>query len=202
MATALVVLALAAAAYFVARPAFAGAGREGRSVAFLALLVLPVLAGLAGLGAHLEASKQTSYCVSCHAMKPYQRSLHLDDVEHLAATHYQNARVPRETACFACHTDYTIYGDLHDKLRGMRHLWTQYVSGPRPKLALYRPYNNRECLHCHGGARSFEEAATHRAEPGRLTALRENKASCMESGCHAVVHDVGGTAGAAARRDP
>jgi hypothetical protein len=52
-------------------------------------------------------------------------------------------------------------------------------------------YNNRECLHCHLGARSFEEGAVHTADPELLPAVKANKLSCFSSGCHDVVHNVG-----------
>jgi nitrate/TMAO reductase-like tetraheme cytochrome c subunit len=200
---ALVILAIIAAAFFAWRPARARRDREGRVMAFAALLVLPVLAGFAGLSSHLEASKQTSYCVSCHAMGPYENSLHIDDVSHLAATHFQNARVPRETACYACHTNYTFYGDLKDKIRGTRHLLVQYIGHVPNHIKLYEPYNNRECLHCHGDARAFNEAATHKAEAGRIDLIRNNKLSCVTVGCHNVVHEVGASgANITARREP
>ena len=57
-------------------------------------------------------------------------------------------------------------------------------------IKLYSPYNNRECLHCHEGARSFEEGAMHNLEPATLPAIKSNKLSCISSGCHETVHDV------------
>ncbi len=53
-------------------------------------------------------------------------------------------------------------------------------------VRLYRPYNNRECLHCHAGTRSFE-TPTHLA---MLDLLRRSEMSCLSSGCHEVVHNV------------
>jgi hypothetical protein len=52
-------------------------------------------------------------------------------------------------------------------------------------------HNNSECLHCHLGARSFEEGAVHTADPDLLPAVKANKLSCLSSGCHEVVHNVG-----------
>ena len=63
---------------------------------------------------------------------------------------------------------------------------------PAPEaIKLYDPYNNRECLHCHLGARSFEEGAVHTADPDLLPAVKANKISCLSSGCHDVVHNIG-----------
>jgi cytochrome c-type protein NapC len=161
--------------------------RAGRIFAFLAIIVVPVAAGFAGLGEHMERSKRTAFCLSCHVMEPYGRSLHVDDLDHVVAQHWQYSRVPRETACFTCHTNYTLYGDYKAKLRGLHHVWVQYL-GTIPKVVkLYSPYDNRECLHCHSGARSFVEAIPHKSE---LAAILANGKSCVASGCHATVHDV------------
>ena len=164
--------------------------RAGRVYAFVAIAVVPIGVALAGLETHMERSKTVSFCTSCHIMQDYGRSLHIDDMDHLAGQHYQYNRVPRETACFACHTNYTMYGDYTAKLRGLRHVWVQYFGTAPNPIKLYEPFNNRECLHCHEGARSFVEAVTHKSEPGRLQAIYANQQSCVSAGCHATVHDV------------
>jgi hypothetical protein len=162
----------------------------GKIFAFVAILLVPVGVGFLGLHQHVERSKSTAFCVSCHPMKAYERSLHIDDVDHVAAKHWQYGRVPRETACFSCHTTYTMYGDYKAKLHGLQHVWVQYLGKVPDKIKLYSPYHNRECLHCHQGGRSFIEAVTHKSEPGRMQAILENKTSCLTSGCHGTVHTV------------
>ena len=85
-----------------------------------------------------------------------------------------------------------MYGDVSAKMRGLRHVYVQYL-GDRPepaKIKLYTPYNNRECLHCHLGARSFEEASPHQRNPGQLDAIKSNAMSCMNGKCHEFTHDV------------
>src|SRR5262249_6840580 len=74
--------------------------RGGRLLAFVALGVLPIVATWGGLEAHVERSKSTVFCTSCHAMEPYGKSLVIDDPLHLPASHFQNSRVPRDQACF------------------------------------------------------------------------------------------------------
>ncbi len=161
----------------------------GRIFAFLVVVVVPVVAGFGGLETHMERSKTVEFCTSFHPMQNYGKSLMVDDYKHLPAKHYQFSRVPRETACFACHTDYTLYGDYKAKLRGLRHVWVQYLGTVPKDIKLYTPYNNRECLHCHDGSRSFLEAVTHGSEPGQLEKIRSNQLSCMTKGCHDMVHD-------------
>ncbi len=82
------------------------------------------------------------------------------------------------------------YGALKAKLRGLRHVYVQYLGKSSTPLYLYRPYNNRRCLHCHAGARSFEEGATHNADPQTLPAVKASKLSCLSAGCHEVVDNV------------
>jgi cytochrome c-type protein NapC len=189
-------LATIGAAIFIAlvaiwRPSLAMQG-GGRVYGFVALFILPALAALGGLSAHVEHSKTTGFCLSCHVMEPYGQSLHIDDPQHLPALHWQNGNVPRDAACYACHTDYTLYGDLHAKLRGLRHVYVQYLGRIPARLHLYRPYNNRECLHCHAGTRPFLEASPHKDEPDTMTRIATSRLSCLTEGCHSITHDTGG----------
>jgi cytochrome c-type protein NapC len=165
------------------------AARAGKIVAFVALFLLPVVAGGLGLSEHFEKSKQTTFCLSCHVMEPYGRSLHIDDKHYIPAAHFQNHRIPIDEACYTCHTDYVLYGGVRAKLRGLRHVYVQYVGQvPTPEnIHLYSAYNNRECLHCHLGARSFEDEPTHSAMRDDLVS---NQMSCLTSGCHDTVHNV------------
>jgi cytochrome c-type protein NapC len=166
------------------------ATRAGKVLAFLALFIFPLMVVSFGAAEHLERSKQTSFCLSCHIMQPYGRSLYVDDPTWVPPAHFQNSRVPRDEACYTCHTDYVLYGGIKAKIRGMRHVWVQYIGKPHQPVRLYNPYNNRECLHCHEGARSFEEGATHNADPEMMQQIRDNKLSCLTSGCHDTVHNV------------
>jgi nitrate/TMAO reductase-like tetraheme cytochrome c subunit len=167
------------------------AARGGKILAFLGLFIFPVFAGFAGLGSHIERSKQTSFCLSCHVMEGYGQSLRVDDASYIPAVHYQNNRVPRDEACYTCHTDYTLYsGAIKAKLHGLKHLYVQYLGTPPQSIKLYSPYNNRECLHCHLGARSFEQGAVHTADTQTMADIKSNKLSCVSSGCHSTVHNV------------
>jgi cytochrome c-type protein NapC len=171
----------------VARPEIT-AGRGGKILAFLGLFILPVLAGTLGFQNHYERSKQTRFCLSCHIMEPYGKSLYVDDAAYIPAAHFQNNRVPRDEACYTCHTDYTLYtGGIKAKIHGVRHLYVQYLGKPQQPVKLYQPFNNRQCLHCHAGARKFEEGATHSA---MMDDIKNNQMSCVSSGCHDMVHNV------------
>jgi cytochrome c-type protein NapC len=187
LVSAVLLITVVIAVLLVARPGITAA-RGGKILAFLGLFIFPVFAGLLGFDNHIERSKQTRFCLSCHIMEPYGRSLYVDDASYIPAAHFQNNRVPRDEACYTCHTDYTLYtGGIKAKLRGMHHVYAQYIGTPHQPIKLYQPFNNRECLHCHLGARNFEQGATHGA---LMDDIKSNKTSCVSSGCHDMVHNV------------
>lgn len=167
--------------------------RSGKIFAFGALFLLPALLLAAGYSTQMERAQTTAFCLSCHVMTDYGRTLLIDDPGYLPAVHFQNNRVPRDRACYTCHTDYTMFGGVNSKIRGLRHLYVQYLGTvPAPaQIKLYEPYNNRECLHCHAGARTFEEATPHNRAPEQLPDMKANRLSCSSSNCHDIVHDVG-----------
>jgi nitrate/TMAO reductase-like tetraheme cytochrome c subunit len=170
----------------VVRPQLFGHG-AGKLLGLAVLVVYPVFVALMGTGLHIEHSKTVAYCTSCHAMEKYGKSLHIDNPRYLPAAHVQNGRVPRETACFACHTTYTMYGDFAAKMKGLQHVWVAYFGTIPEKIKLYEPYNNRECLHCHNGTRGFEDTAEHKKERERI---QRNELSCLSAECHPTVHAV------------
>lgn len=167
--------------------------REGKILAFIALCVLPVAAVWTGFSEQMERAESTQFCLSCHVMTDFGRSLYVDDPSYLPARHFQNNRVPRDRACYTCHTDYAMFGTVRAKLKGLRHLEVEYFGTiPKPEeIKLYQPYNNRECLHCHLGARRFEEGSGHHKTPDLLQTVKSGQKSCLSSGCHDIVHDVG-----------
>jgi hypothetical protein len=62
----------------VIRPAITES-RWGKIAAFLGFFILPVSAIVVGTAAHLEKSKSIDFCLACHVMEPYVRSLRIDD---------------------------------------------------------------------------------------------------------------------------
>lgn len=164
--------------------------RNGKILAFLGLVVLPTMSVWSGLEEHLERSKSRDFCLSCHVMKPYGRSLLVDDSEYIPAVHFQNNFVPPDKPCFTCHTTYALYGDLKAKIGGLRHMFVYYTGTTPDTIRLYKPYNNRECLHCHEGARKFTKVGAHTETDTTMAAMLDGRISCLESGCHDVAHEV------------
>jgi cytochrome c-type protein NapC len=181
----LIALTIVLAAVFLVRPSIT-METTGKILAFVGLCVLPALCIATGMSTHMQRSEQTKFCISCHSMELYGKSLYVDDQKYVPAQHFQNHRVPADMACYACHTDYTIYGPMKDKLKGMTRIYLQYVSTPPETIRMSGRYSNLQCLHCHAGARSFEENPVHLA---MMDSLKTNQLSCVSSGCHDSIHN-------------
>jgi cytochrome c-type protein NapC len=166
--------------------------REGKILAFIALFAFPIMATWTGFSEQMVRAESTKFCLSCHVMEGFGRSLYIDDPSYIPAGHFQNNRIPRDQACYTCHTQYTMFGSVNSKIRGMHHLYVEYITGPpQPEtIKLYEPFQNRECLHCHLGARIFEEGTAHNKTPDLLSRIKSNQLSCTSSGCHEFIHDV------------
>ncbi len=183
---ALIVLTIVLAGVFLVRPSIT-TGATGKILAFIGLCVLPALCIGTGMSSHMERSQQTSYCISCHSMESHGESLHVLDTSYIPAQHFQNHFVPPDKACYTCHTDYTMYGPLKDKLKGLRYVYMEYVSTPPKVIHLDGKYSNLQCLHCHEGSRNFDE---NLARMPPLAALKSDQISCISSGCHDTIHNV------------
>jgi cytochrome c-type protein NapC len=179
-------LSIVLAAVFLIRPSLTSVA-GWKIVAFIGLCVLPALCIVGGMNTHVQRSEQTKFCISCHVMIPYGQSLYVDDPSHIPAQHFQNHRVPPDMACYSCHADYSIYGPLKDKVQGLKRIYMQYVSTPPNPITIAGGFKNAQCLHCHLGARGFEQNPVHAA---MIDSLKSNQTSCLTSGCHDTAHDV------------
>lgn len=159
----------------------------GRLLLLAAAVLIPVALSGGGLLAGIKRSSETDFCISCHEMQPYGRSLFVDNPSSLAAVHYQKRLITRDQTCYACHTDYAMFGDVKAKMNGLKHVWVHYVTGVPEKIELYQPYPNYNCLHCHDDARGFLEVSSHQEIKAELVS---GKTSCLS--CHDVGHDLQG----------
>ena len=181
--TILIIVSVVLIGLLIVRPSLT-AVTGGKILAFIALFILPITALALGSAVHLKEATSTSFCLSCHPMEAYGKSLRIDDSTYIPASHFQNNLISRSEACYTCHTNYAMFGGLKAKIGGLKHLYIYYFGMVPEKLALYEPYNNRECLHCHAGARSFEETSPHQEMREQLGA---NDMSCIT--CHNKIHD-------------
>jgi cytochrome c-type protein NapC len=164
--------------------------RIGRLALLVAAVLLPLAASFGGVNAGVVESSRTRFCLKCHEMQPLGRSLFVDHHPSkleapLAAVHFQNRYVDRDTACYSCHADYALFGDVKAKLNGLHHVQVHYLGKVPARFELYQPYPNRNCLHCHEDARPFVDAAPHKPI---LAALESGQTSCLS--CHRVAHDL------------
>jgi cytochrome c-type protein NapC len=171
--------------------AFFGVGqllhqRWGRRVLLVAAVLLPVAASAGSFKAGVEESSRTRFCLSCHEMQAYGKSLFADNRKALPAVHFQDRLLDRENACYTCHTDYALFGDFRAKLNGLRHVYVHYLGKVPEKIQLYQAFSNQNCLHCHEDARSFRESPPHRGVSAQITS---GELSCLK--CHTVAHDMG-----------
>lgn len=159
--------------------------RTGKIALALGALTLPALALVTGAGHAYTVSSSTEFCMQCHEMRDYGKSLFIDDRGSMPAVHYQKRLIDREKTCFECHTDYAMFGDVKAKMNGLRHVWVHFLGDVPATFELYAPYPNSNCLHCHEDSRAYLEAGGHR---DKFAALAAGELSCLT--CHGG-HDLG-----------
>ena len=98
----------------IARPAITST-RGGKILAFVAMFCLPIFCGLLGVSREMARSKSTTFCLSCHTMEEYGKSLYVDDPTHLPASHFQNHRVPADE--IALFLPYQLRDDFGNEMR-------------------------------------------------------------------------------------
>jgi nitrate/TMAO reductase-like tetraheme cytochrome c subunit len=162
------------------------ATRPKRVLAFLAMAVFSILwlAGMMGYADH--EFKKVSFCTQCHEMREYGEGLTVED-ESLAAMHFRNDFVDRETACYECHTRPGLSGLLEAKKKGLHNAYAHYLGEFPEELELHGEYDTHICLKCHGEAQSFLQGWGHQAI---LEELQSGETSCLK--CHDVAHELDG----------
>ena len=146
----------------IARPVIT-ATRGGKILAFVAMFCLPIFCGLLGVSKEMARSKSTTFCLSCHTMDEYGKSLYVDDPTHLPASHFQNHRVPADEACYSCHTNYAMFGGLKVKLNGLKHVAVYYLGTPPA------PEPSRPSMPQHGLAAGRRTSACVAPGEGRVS---------------------------------
>ena len=59
--------------------------REGKMLAFVALFALPVIAAWARFSEQMDRAESTKFCLSCHIMSDFGKSLYIDDPSFIPA---------------------------------------------------------------------------------------------------------------------
>jgi len=151
----------------------------------LAFALLPIAWSAAVVTRDLNQMKTVEFCESCHVMEDYVASLTMADDDSIPAIHYRNNWVAQKTACYDCHTSYSMFGDVKAKFNGLKHVMVNYLGTVPEKIELYQPYANSDCLHCHGPSEKFQKRETHEFE---MEYILSGESSCLEGGCHDVGH--------------
>ncbi|MBD3348899.1 MAG: hypothetical protein GF400_06845 [Candidatus Eisenbacteria bacterium] len=156
-----------------------------RLFTFAAMVALPGL-WLLGMFAFADVSmRSTSFCLSCHEMKPYGASLTAGGEETLAAAHYMGGRSDRDKACYVCHTKPGLSGYIDAKLRGLHDVRVHYFGEIPETLRIKGGYDVNICLDCHGETENFRDDPAHRPV---MEDIESGGVTCLD--CHGPAHAV------------
>lgn len=150
---------------------------------FFGLTLLPLLVTFIGYLHGFQEMETVPACGGCHVMTPFVNDLKDLKSEALAAVHYKN-RYIQDNHCYACHTDYGMFGTASAKLGGVRHIY-YYVTGRYTlPIKIASPYPNARCLGCHGESQKFLKSQGH--PKGDQPQLVAGTTSCLD--CHGPPH--------------
>jgi len=91
--------------------------KSRKITAFFTLGLFPFLWVAVVAYQDMERVKQVSFCEKCHTMSEHVKNMKGDNLEPLSTLHYQNNWVRQESACYECHTSYTVFGPLSAKIK-------------------------------------------------------------------------------------
>jgi cytochrome c-type protein NapC len=177
-------------AYLVVRPPLV---RATKIWLLLGLGVLPIGAAFAGNVQGFEATKERTFCGSCHLMSLHQADSDNPASQSLAARHARNPMFGGEN-CYVCHADYGMFGTVVTKMGGMRHVWMNLTSyrdtsleAAKSTIHLREPRKmNGNCMECHSTRDLlWQNVADHKSV---LDDVRAGRVSCASAGCHGLAH--------------
>jgi cytochrome c-type protein NapC len=168
-------------------------GGSTKIMLFLGLGVFPIATAATGNVSGYVATKQRSFCGSCHVMEPWTEDSDDPTSQTLAARHGRNPYFGHEN-CYACHADYGQLGTVTTKLGGLRHVY-EYVFGGYRKLSreeaiadihIRRRYPNSNCMQCH--STTSEQWLDEPDHAGMVDEIRSGEVGCASEGCHGPAH--------------
>jgi len=175
--------------YLVRRPPLVGSTKLWL---LLGLGVFPIGVAAAGNVEGFRATKQRTFCGSCHVMIPHASDSNDPNSFSLASRHARNHLFGDEN-CYVCHADYGMFGTVMTKLGGMRHVYeyvTHYRNVPiedaKQTIHLRAPYLNENCMQCH--STKLDLWQKHPDHKSALEDVRSGRVSCASAGCHGFAH--------------
>ena len=166
--------------------------RTTKIVLLFGMGLFPLGTAMTGNYAGFEATKQRSFCGSCHVMTPYQTDSEDPKSETLAARHARNAYFGDEN-CYTCHADYGMFGTVKTKIGGLRHIYhyvLTYHDMPleeaQKTIIIVKPFQNATCMHCHSTQNpGWNTPDDHKSITDQV---RSGAVSCASEGCHGPAH--------------
>jgi cytochrome c nitrite reductase small subunit len=149
---------------------------------FFIILVFPGLMAAVTAKVAFTRAESLEFCSSCHTMTPWVENVTGAESDSLASEHFKNKWIQHDP-CYTCHTNYGFLGPVEAKIKGVRHVIAYYTGVP-PKIELYDPFPNENCLHCHLEAKGFRQDPNH--DP--IEDILSGKDSCID--CHENLHGV------------
>jgi cytochrome c-type protein NapC len=175
--------------FLVRRPALTNATKL---VLLLGIGILPIATAASGNVAGFEATKERTFCGSCHVMTPYRTDSEDPKSTSLAARHARNEMFGSEN-CYACHANYGMFGTIVTKMGGLRHIYeytlhyrNMSLEEARATIHIREPFANATCMHCHSTDNPlWNDVKEHKSLLGRV---RDGSVSCASAGCHGPAH--------------
>jgi cytochrome c-type protein NapC len=176
--------------YLIRRPPLNG---PTKILLLLGLGAFPIATAATGNVTGYEATKERTFCGSCHVMEPWTEDSEDPTSRTLAARHARNPMFGDEN-CYMCHADYGKLGAITTKLGGMRHVYEYILGGYREMtreaaveaIHIRRPYPNVNCMQCHSTrATAWTEQSDHAK---MIEEIRSGAVGCASEGCHGPAH--------------
>jgi len=158
------------------------AALQSRWLLFLGVCVAPFPVMVLSSAVGLEEAKAVSFCKSCHVMNTFVADMENPVSVRLAALHYQN-RYIQDYHCYACHTDYGLFGTVEAKIGGLGHVWRATAGTYSLPVRMKEQYRFTICLNCHGQSQKF---IAQKAHAGIVERILNGEATCTQ--CHGLSH--------------
>jgi nitrate/TMAO reductase-like tetraheme cytochrome c subunit len=176
--------------FLVRRPKL---GPSTKVLLLCGLGAFPIATAGTGNVAGYEATKERSFCGSCHVMEPWTEDSDDPDSQTLAARHSRNPMFGDQN-CYTCHADYGQLGAVMTKIGGMRHVYEYVFNGYKDMsreeaidaIHIRKPYPSSNCMQCHTTTTESWLAQSDHAQ--LVEEIRGGEVGCFGDGCHGPAH--------------
>ncbi len=157
-------------------------GFQSKWLLFFGVCVVPFPVMVLSTAVGLDQAKAIGFCRSCHVMGTFVEDMEDPASQRLAAAHFKN-RYIQDKHCYACHTDYGLFGTLEAKIGGLVHIWKETAGTYVLPVKLKTNYRFTICLNCHGQSHKF---LTQTAHAGVVPRTLRGETTCAD--CHGLSH--------------